>query len=180
MKNLPAVSWALLLSIQSHWVLSWHNNNTSHVAPLMLSAGPTISRKHRIQCYTCSSGPINNISLDSHANEWASETLWVICSGSPKGWCKVRVDANPLLRLPGIYSKTQFRINGFTFTCVVICSYKAWMSLPCQNWVRNTTQTKGNRQSNKIFYLLPFRCRIISKDWIRFYIVGPIIQSSNM
>lgn len=39
MKNLPAVSYTLLLSTQSHWVLTWHNKNTLHVPP------PALCRK---------------------------------------------------------------------------------------------------------------------------------------
>lgn len=36
-KNIPAVSWTLLLSTQSHWFHSWYNNNTLQVwSPCLL------------------------------------------------------------------------------------------------------------------------------------------------
>lgn len=43
-KNLPAAAGALLLSTQSHWLLSWKHNNTLHVSHL-ISAGPFLWRE---------------------------------------------------------------------------------------------------------------------------------------
>lgn len=157
---------------------------------LSLPAGPTICRKHSIQCHTCSFGPINNISLDSDANEWASETYELFVLGRPRVSVKVRVDANPLLRLPGIYSKAQIRTNVFTWPCyslrVAICSHKAVTSPPCRNqkcappWVKKYQSIKWESTVKSCCLFTPLRCRIISTEWTRFYIVGLIIQSSNM
>lgn len=42
--NLPAAAGALLLSTQSHWLLSWNNNNTLHTSHLIAGC-PAICRK---------------------------------------------------------------------------------------------------------------------------------------
>lgn len=72
-KNLPAAAGALLLSTQSHWLLSWNNNNTLHTSHL-ITGGPAICRK------TEREREKTEITLVL-IQMWGSR----FCSGSPKG-----------------------------------------------------------------------------------------------
>lgn len=79
MKNLPVVSWTLLLSTQSHWVLSWHFARASSRSP----PEPAICRKKRQHSmHACSAPGSIHLYTDGNNSETWWVTVWVL--GHPK------------------------------------------------------------------------------------------------
>ena len=86
---------------------------------------------------------------------------------------KVRVDANPLLRLPGICSETQFRMNVFTWPCyqlcVVICSFIKSVLHHEAKWDKKYQSIKRESTFSSCGLLIPQK---INTEWIQSDIVG--------
>lgn len=106
MKNLPAVSWTLLLSTLSHWVLSWHNNNTLHVPPPALHQNLPFAEKNTA-FNACVFGP-NQLYTDGNNREKLWVTVWVLGHPEVNGRCKLTLQVARLLLKNIIQNKCMY------------------------------------------------------------------------
>lgn len=133
-KTLATISWTFQLSTQSNWSLSQHENKTSPRCLLLTSlqdmpfATHTENKKnpqYYSVLHTQPSVPqtaLASIQMQINVKPRQYELLLL---GLPGASVRVRVDTNPLLELPGIYSQSHLKqtclhagvINRVGFFC---------------------------------------------------------------
>lgn len=131
--------------------------NTKSLGPLLaqqqhlalclvsLSPSPTICGKHSVQCHMCCFGSINNIILDSDANDWGimSYLFWV-ARGLEIRWESMQTHSWDCQAFITRHNLEQMYLQGHAISYV--WPHKAVMSLSPKSWVKIKLEIQINQE----------------------------------